>query len=224
VTHFGPFLLDASTGLAALVGAVFGVAADRLAARWPAHEPPTDQTRALDWRTVVVALAGALTGALLVSHWSAPADLAVLGVYAAVLLVLLATDLDQRILPDELTLPLIVFALALLVTGWSPLVSTKSLGVPSAVAAAIGAPIFLLVTNRLFKGQLGAGDLKLVAGIGLMSGVSLLVAGVLVASVVFSVVLIALIAVRRITLHSLIPFGPVLILGGLTALALGGTL
>jgi prepilin signal peptidase PulO-like enzyme (type II secretory pathway) len=42
--------------------------------------------------------------------------------------------------------------------------------------------------------------------------------------VVFSVVLIALIAVRRITLHSLIPFGPVLILGGLTALALGGTL
>jgi leader peptidase (prepilin peptidase)/N-methyltransferase len=92
------------------------------------------------------------------------------------------------------------------------------------VAAAIGAPIFLLVTNRLFKGQLGAGDLKLVAGIGLMSGVSLLVAGVLVASVVFSVVLIALIAVRRITLHSLIPFGPVLILGGLTALALGGTL
>lgn len=54
--------------------------------------------------------------------------------------------------------------------------------------------------------------------------VSSLVAGVLVASVIFSVVLIALIAVRRIGLRTAIPFGPVLILGAFTALAMGGVM
>lgn len=221
MTQFGPFVLDTPTGLAALAGAAFGVAADRLAARWPAHEALTDRLRPVDWRTTVVTLVGAAAAGVLVSRWSAPLDLAVLGLYAAVLVVLLATDLDQRLLPDVLTLPLIVFGLAVLVVGWSPLVSPKPLGVPSAVVAGVGAPAFLALTNRIFRGQLGGGDLKLAVAIGLMSGVSLLVAGVLVASVLVSAVLLALIAVRRIGLHSLIPFGPVLILGALTALALG---
>jgi len=224
VTQLGPFVLAASTAVAAVGGAAFGVAADRLAARWPEHEPPAPRVRAVDWRTPVVALIGALTAAVLVSRWSAPADLVVLGVYAAVLLVLLATDLDQRLLPDILTLPLIVFGLAVLAVGWSPLVSPKPLGVLSAALAGAGAPIFLFVTDRLLKGELGQGDLKLAAGIGLMSGVSSLVAGVLVASVIFSVVLIALIAVRRIGLRTAIPFGPVLILGAFTALAVGGVM
>ena len=221
MTQFGPFVLDWPTGLAALAGAVFGIAADRLAARWPEHEPPTDHPRAPDWRTIVVAVVGAATGGILVSHWTAPADLLVLTVYCAVLIVLLATDLDQRLLPDLLTLPLIVFGLAVLVTGWSPLVSAKPLGLVSALLAAVGAPAFLFITDRILKGELGQGDLKLAVGIGLMSGVSLLVAGLLVASLVFAVVLIALIVARRITLRTAVPFGPVLILGALLAVLVG---
>jgi leader peptidase (prepilin peptidase)/N-methyltransferase len=223
VSQFGPFTLDVSTALATLVGAAFGLAADRLAARWPAPAEPADSPRHIDWRTLAVGLTGGATAALLVSRWSTPADLLVLGIYTAALLVLLATDLDQRVLPDLLTLPLIVFGLAVLVAGWSPLVSSKSYGVASAALAGIGAPAFLFITDRLFKGQLGQGDLKLAAGIGLMSGVSLMVGGMLVASLLVSAVLIGLMAVRRIGAKTLIPFGPVLIFGAFAALALGGS-
>ncbi len=206
---------------AALAGAAFGFAADRLSARWPEHEPDRLQQRGIDWRTPVVVATGAAIGYELAARWSAPVDLAILAVYAAVLLMLLATDLDQRLLPDLLTLPLLGFALVVLVAGWSPLLSAKPLGLVSAIAAGIGAPVFLFVTDRILKGELGQGDLKLAAGIGVMSGVSLLVTGILVASMAFSVVLVGLMVVRRIGLRTAVPFGPVLILGAFIALALG---
>ena len=44
--------------LAGVVGAVWGLGSDRLAARWPEHEDGAD--RPIDWRTPVVAIVGAL--------------------------------------------------------------------------------------------------------------------------------------------------------------------
>jgi leader peptidase (prepilin peptidase)/N-methyltransferase len=206
---------------AAVVGAVLGVAADRLASRWPAHEEGVVVPRSVDWRTVAIGIAGAVVAAVLVTRWSDPVDLALLSVYAAVLLVLFATDLDQRLLPDVLTLPLIAFAVVVLVTGWSPLLAGKDLGLPSGIAAGIGAPALLFISDKILGGELGQGDLKLSIAIGLMSGVSLLVVGVLVASFGFSVVLVGLIAAHRLGLRSAVPFGPVLILGAFVAMALG---
>lgn len=206
--------------LFAVGGALFGIAADRLSARWPAHEQGVE-SRPLDWRTVLVALVGAVVFGGLAAHWSDPRDLAILTATAGALLVLLATDLDQKLLPDLLTLPLIGVAAALLVIGWSPLLADKPLGIASGILAAVGAPIFLFITDRLLGGQLGDGDLKLAVGIGLLTGVSLLVAGLLVASVGFSVVLIGLMALRRIGLKSAVPFGPVLIFGTFIALLIG---
>ena len=82
--------------------------------------------RRLDWRTLVVAIAGAVVGAVLVSRWSEPRDVAVLGVYCAALLVLFATDLDQKMLPDLITLPLIVFSAVVLALNWAPSLADKS--------------------------------------------------------------------------------------------------
>lgn len=201
---------------AAVAGALLGVLADRLSTRWPEHEPDY-QRRRPDWRTVVVALVGATVGAGLAARWSEPRDLVVLGVYCAALLVLLATDLDQHILPDLLTLPLIVLCGALLIVGWAPLLADKEFGLASGVGAAVGLPVLLFVSDRLLHGELGAGDLKLAVSIGLMSGAARLFFGLIVASVGFSVVLLALIAIRRIGLRSAVPFGPVLILGAFAA-------
>jgi len=205
---------------AALAGALVGVAADRLSVRWPDHELDYRRRRP-DWRTLVLALVGAGFSAGLLLRWSEPRDLAILGIYGAALIVLLATDLDQRILPDTVTLPLIVFATAVLLLGWSPLLADLELGLASGIAAGIAAPVLLFVSDRLLGGQLGAGDLKLAISIGLMSGVSRLFAGVLVASMIFAVVLLALIAARRLGLKSPVPFGPVLILGAFVAVLLG---
>ena len=77
---------------AAGLGGLLGLAADRLAARWPAHEPAVAR-RGLDWRTLVVIAFGALLCGGLVVRWPDPTDLALLGVFGAALVVLLATDL-----------------------------------------------------------------------------------------------------------------------------------
>ena len=196
--------------LAALAGAAFGLFADRLATRWPEHEPGV-VARQFDWRTPLVVLAGASVAAGLLWRWSEPRDLAVLGIYCAVLVVLLATDLDQKLLPDLLTLPLIVFCAAVLLLGWSPLLAADPNALIAGLAAGVGAPILLAVTDFVLKGALGFGDLKLAVSIGLMSGVSLFFTGFLLASIAVSVLLLVLVAARRLGMRTAIPFGPILI-------------
>jgi leader peptidase (prepilin peptidase) / N-methyltransferase len=202
-------------GTGAVVGGLFGFAADRLAARWPAHADRT--VRVIDWRTVAVVLASAVTLAALLVRWPETQDRVVLGIYLGALMVLAATDLDQKLLPDVITLPLIPFALLAIILGLDPLLAGKDLALVSALAAGIGAPLLLLLTDRLFGGALGMGDVKLAVSLGLMSGVSRLLGGFLIASIAGAVVLLVLIALRRISLKSAIPFGPVLIAAGVIA-------
>jgi leader peptidase (prepilin peptidase)/N-methyltransferase len=205
----------------AALGALIGLGADRLAARWPVH--PEGIVRSVDWRTVVVVLGGLLAFGGLAARWQDPRDLIVLGLYVGALIVLLATDLDQRLLPDLITLPLIGYAAivsllpAVIDVSLNPLIGGKSLGAASAVGAAVLAPLLLLVSDRLFKGSLGMGDVKLSVSLGLMCGISLLVVGFLVASVAFAIVVLVLLAARRITLKTAIPFGPALIGAGIVA-------
>lgn len=206
----------------AIAGAMLGFAADRLSVRWPAHEPGY-QPRALDWRTIVLVATGAVVFGGLVVRWEDdPRSLILLGIVAGALVVLLATDLDQKILPDLITLPLIGLTTAVLLLGWSPLLAGKELGVVSSgIAAAVVAPAFLFITDRLLRGDLGDGDLKLAVGVGLLNGLSLLVTGLLAASIGFSAVLLLLIATRRISLRSAVPFGPVLIATAFVAMLIG---
>jgi leader peptidase (prepilin peptidase)/N-methyltransferase len=192
----------------ALAGGVWGLVADRIAARWPAHAG--GHVRHLDWRSVAVPLSGAAAFAGLASRWSEPRDLLVLAIFFASLILLLATDLDQRLLPDAVTLPLIPFALVMLVIGWDPLLSGKSLGLVSGLITAVVGPAALVLTSRL-----GIGDVKLAVSLGLTCGIYLLISGFLGASIVFAVLLVLLIATRRLGLKSAIPFGPILIAAGI---------
>ncbi len=197
--------------LAAAVGALLGVLADRISARWPAQ--PGVPRRAAGGRTLLLALVGALAFGALAARWPEPQDQVLLGAWSAALLVLLATDLEQKLLPDAITLPLIPLTLVAVLAGVDPLLADKGQGLASALLAGIGAPVLLLVTDRLLRGALGFGDVKLAVSLGLFLGVSRLVAGFIVASAASAFVLLALIAARRLTLRSAIPFGPILIAG-----------
>jgi len=199
----------------ALAGLLIGLAADRLAARWPAHHD--GGVRRPDWRTIALAAGAALAFGALPSRWSGSLDLAVLGAYFAVLTVLAATDLDQKLLPDVLTIPLAVATLALVVVGLDPLLLAKEQPLLSALLAGVGAPVLLFVLDRVAHGALGAGDLKLAAGLGFMSGVTRLFGGFLAASLGAAVVILVLMAARRVGLRTPIPFGPILIAGGIIA-------
>ena len=209
--------------IAALLGGVFGLGADRLSARWPVHDDGA--VRGRDWRTVVVILGGSAAFGLLAARWSDPADLLVLGIYVAALIVLLATDLDQKLLPDLITFPLMGYALVVLVLGLNPVLADKAQalvadGDLSAFLAALAAPALLAVTDRLFRGALGMGDLKLSVSLGLMFGLSQLFIGFLISTVVFAAVVLGLVLARRLTLKTAVPFGPALIAAGVIAAVL----
>ena len=201
--------------LAALAGAAFGFGADRLSARWPVH---TDGAlRASDWRTIVVIIAGAAVFGALLARYSEPQDVVILGIYFAALIVLLATDLDQKLLPDVITLPLMPYAALVLVLGLSPVLADKTSPLISGVIAALIAPALLYATDRVFKGALGMGDLKLSVSLGLMFGLSQLFVGFMAATIIFAGVVVVLVLSRRVTMKTAIPFGPALIGAGILA-------
>lgn len=203
--------------IAALIGLGWGLASDRLAARWPAHEDGT--TRPVDWRTAVVALVGAaaLAGTF-VRFGAQPIDLVVVGVYVLALVVLFATDLDQRLLPDVITLPLVAFSLAVFAAGASPFVPTiEDFAWAAAGAIVVPGALFLLAIP-FGRGAIGQGDLKLLVSVGLFAGSGklfyALIAGALLAGLTVGVLLF----VRRISLKSFVPYGPFLIAGTLWAI------
>ena len=207
-----PLLVGASA-----VGALWGLVADRIGARWPAHEDGS--RRSVGWRTVVTAAVGGLAfWGLFTWFVDRPAALAFIGLYVAVLVVLLATDLDQRLLPDVLTLPLIPYALGGAWLGISPYVSFQS-GFLLDVAAAIGLPLLLFLLSIPFgRGAIGMGDLKLLVSVGFVAGAERAVIGLISGALLSAIVILVLIAARRITLRSYVPYGPFLIIGVLWAL------
>ncbi len=210
--------------LSALFGAagfVLGLAADRLATRWPEHDEEHPPDRPVGWRSATAALVGMLgLGLLPLRFGDDPLALAVFGAWFVTLVVGLATDLDQRLLPDVLTLPVIPVALLYAVTGSNPLVGT---GLLPAVIAAVAIPAVLFLPSIPFgAGAFGIGDVKLLAGVGLMTGGSRALSSVVFALVVSGVVLVVLLAARRIGRRTYVPFGPFFILGALWAVLLRG--
>jgi leader peptidase (prepilin peptidase)/N-methyltransferase len=203
--------------VAAVAGVAWGVIADRIAARWPAHEDGS--VRPVDWRTVAVALAGALAMALLVDRLgSDPKGLIFVGVVVVLLVLLFATDLDQRLLPDVVTLPLVGYALVGFVAGFGPFVRTPTDLLWAAVAG-VALPAALLVLSIPFgAGAIGMGDLKLLLGVGLIVGPIRLVMAVVAGALAAALTIVVLLAARRITLKSYVPYGPFLIAGALWAM------
>jgi leader peptidase (prepilin peptidase)/N-methyltransferase len=198
----------------AVAGALFGVAADRLAVRWPEHDEEHPPGRRVDWRTGLTALVGAVAFGLLPVRYAAdPLAFVILGAWFVTLVVGLATDLDQRLLPDLLTLPVIPVALVYALSGLNPLVGHD---IVLAIVAAIAIPAVLFLPSIPFgAGAFGIGDVKMLAGVGLLVGGERALGSVIFALLVSGGVLIVLLAARRIGRRTYVPFGPFFIIGAL---------
>jgi leader peptidase (prepilin peptidase) / N-methyltransferase len=195
-----------------LLGAAWGFGADRIAARWPEHED--GHLRPIDWRTPVAVVTGGLALGALTLAFGGSTAVVLFGVYLGALVLLLATDLDQRLLPDVVTLPAIPIALCLDLVGSNPLVAPGDL--PIAIAAAVGIPLVLaLIAIPFGAGAIGMGDLKLLVSLGLLAGPYRMFGGVMYGALLAGVVIIVLLVARRITLRTYIPFGPFLIFGAM---------
>jgi leader peptidase (prepilin peptidase)/N-methyltransferase len=201
----------------AIAGAGWGFLADRLAARWPRHEDGA--VRPVDWRTAAVVATGTAAGGLTLATAADDATrLALLGLVVAGLVILFATDLDQRLLPDVLTLPLIPLALAAFALGINPFVHDPGELAIAAVAAVVLPAGMYLLSLPFGPGAIGAGDLKLLVGVGLFAGASRLLAGLVIGAIGAALAIVVLIAIGRLTLKSYVPYGPFLILGALWAI------
>jgi leader peptidase (prepilin peptidase)/N-methyltransferase len=204
--------------LFALVGGAWGLVSDRIAVRWPEHdEEGLPAGRAIGWRTVVTVIVGAVGLGVAAVRFSELVPLAVFSLYILGLILLFAIDLDQRLLPNELTLPAIPLVFLFTLSDANPLVAPA--GLPISIAFALILPGAIYLFSKPFgSGAFGLGDVKLLVSLGLLVGPWRLIVGVIYGFFVSGAVLVVLLAARRITLKSFIPMGPFLIIGALWAI------
>jgi leader peptidase (prepilin peptidase) / N-methyltransferase len=197
------------------VGGIFaiaGAAAERLASAWP---PDEASHRPSGVRTLVLAVLSGLSGLAIAARselpwWATAVYLALL----ALMIVLAATDLDQRRLPHIVLDPLILLAAAFV--PFNPAVAPLD-----AVIGAVAAVGFLGALALVVRGGLAVGDLYLVAPIGLMLGWPAIFTSLFIAAFLAAGMSLVLLAVRRVGMRSYIPFGPFLVGGAVLTLALG---
>jgi leader peptidase (prepilin peptidase)/N-methyltransferase len=150
---------------------------------------------------------------VLVKHSAADIILGLLLVATLVPVALI--DLDERIIPNKITLPAAIGAVVI------GLVLAPS-RVPGQLIAGAAAGGFLLVYVLAYPRGMGMGDVKLAGVLGLYLGASVAVAllvGVL-AGVLAGAVVMARVGVAK-GRKTAVPFGPFLALGGVIALFVG---
>jgi leader peptidase (prepilin peptidase)/N-methyltransferase len=195
------------TAAAIAVGIAFaalGVAAERIAAVWP---PDEASRRAHGPRTLLLGLASGAAGWGIAARstlpwWATGAYL----VLVAIMVVLSATDLEQRRLPHILLDPLIVATVAFV--PFNPAVAPLDALIGAAVAVGLMGLLGLLV-----RAGVAMGDLYLVAPLGLLLGWEGVLPAIFVAAVLSAATSIVLLVGRRVSLKSYIPFGPFLVAG-----------
>ena len=163
---------------------------------------------------IIEALTGALAVGVVLTKHSASAI--ALGLVLVVVLVPVALiDLEHRIIPNKITLPAAVAAVAI-----GAALDLK--GVPEQLIAGSGAGGFLLAFLLMYPRGMGMGDVKLAVVLGLFLGRSVgvaILAGVLTATLVGAVV-IARVGVEA-GRKTAVPFGPFLAFGGVMGLFAG---
>ena len=166
----------------------------------------------------MVVVDGVLVLGALTLRFPEPVPALIFGVYSVALVLLLATDLDQRLLPNELTLPAIPLALcstSRASTRWWRRTSCRSRSCSRSLVP--GDPVRAVDPVRRRGDRPGrpeAADLGGPARRGRTGCSWASSTGRVLAGVVIVVLLVA----RRITLKTFIPFGPFLIIGALWAI------
>lgn len=181
-----------------------GAGAERIASIWP---PDEASRRAPGWRTALLALASGLAAWAIVSRSTLPAwATAVHLVVLALLVMMSATDLEQRRLPHLLLDPLI--AICVVFAFVNPALSTFD-----AVLGAAAAVALLGVLGLIIRSGVALGDLYLVAPLGLLLGWPAIFVAIFIAALLVSVTSLVLLISRRVGLKSYVPFGPFLVAG-----------
>jgi len=133
--------------------------------------------------------------------------------FIALMVVIAFVDLERMIIPNRVVLPAAVAGLAA-----SVLLEPNRWWVY--LAAAVGAAAFLLLLSLVWRGGMGAGDVKMALLMGAVLGVLVIVA-LFLAFLLGAILGIVLMATKRKTRKDAIPFGPYLAIGSVVAFLVG---
>jgi leader peptidase (prepilin peptidase)/N-methyltransferase len=162
----------------------------------------------------VEALTAALAVAvILVEHSTVDKVLGL--VLVGILVPIALIDLDCQIIPNKITAPAAILAVAIGL-------ALKPSGVPEQLIAGAGAAAFLLVFVFAYPRGMGMGDVKLAGVLGLFLGreVGVAIFVAVVAGTLVGAAVMARLGVQR-GRKTKVPFGPFLALGGVVALLAG---
>jgi len=195
------------TPLAAAVAvafAILGVVAERVASVWPTDEA---SRRGLGPRTILLAFGAGLAGGAVAWRSTLPLwGTLVYLAFLAVLVLLAATDLEQRRLPHLLLDPLIVGSL--LFVPFNPAIDPRDAMIGAVAGVAILGLLALVV-----RGGLALGDLYLVGPLGLLLGFPAIIGALFLAALLVAATSLGLLAAKRVGMRSYVPFGPFLVAG-----------
>jgi leader peptidase (prepilin peptidase)/N-methyltransferase len=162
----------------------------------------------------VEALTAALAVAvILVEHSTVDKVLGL--VLVGILVPIALIDLDHQIIPNKITAPAAILAVAIGL-------ALKPAGVPEQLIAGAGAAAFLLVFVLAYPRGMGMGDVKLAGVLGLFLGreVGVAIFVAVIAGTLVGAAVMARLGVQR-GRKTRVPFGPFLALGGILALLAG---
>lgn len=171
-------------------------------------------------RYPLVELVSGLLFAWCAWRWGWSASAAMWCLFSAFLVAMTLIDWDTTLLPDNLTLPLL----------WAGLIASSLRWIPVSPADALWGAVagymslwlifwaFKLATG---KEGMGYGDFKLFAALGAWFGWQALVPIILMASVIGAVVGIGMKLNSNLREGGVVPFGPFLAMGGITAMVFG---
>jgi len=168
-----------------------------------------------------LATAGVL--ALLLGRFGGQPDVVALGFFGVLGVALVTIDIAVQRLPDPLTLPAYPILITLL-TG-AAIVGHDFAALLRALLGGLCLAGLYLLLALIRPGQLGGGDIKFagIAGLALgWLGWPVLILGAALGFVLSALASLALLAARRVTLHSAISFGPYLLGGALLAMLAAG--
>jgi leader peptidase (prepilin peptidase)/N-methyltransferase len=177
-----------------------------------AHAHP--QRRPIEARSRVV-FAGYVATAIVALAAPEGARLAWLAMAGLVLVLLAATDLRTRLVPNALLYPAVLGSLLVAAAFGGDAFGTSVLGTAVGFVAFY---VFALVS----RGALGMGDVKLAAYVGSLLGVGALVVALAAGMLVASALALALLVLRRASRKDTLPLAPFLVLPALLILAAGG--
>lgn len=170
------------------------------------------QRRSIPWRDGVTVILAIITSAIAVWQSQGLVSAAFMALWSVIFVLISIIDIETHFIPNIIIFPAIgsAFLAAYLV---DPRLSFI-VALFGALIGLIFMTILYLAAGILYPGGLGLGDVKLAIFIGAVTGMWAVLYSLVAGMALSGIILPLLLALRRISLKTYVPYGPYLCFGG----------